>query len=112
MVEEIPGPVRARSHRDHHPTFTALAGFFTGLLFVTVVPGGLAGLLRLLFDSNTAGRLVPIVAVGLVVPVVLVANRRTRRFGTYMLLGMVLTTLVVLGVTSLILYYMMRQQQG
>ena len=77
MVEETPGPSRDRSHRDH-PTFIALAGFFTGLMFVTVVPGGFAGLLRLLFDFDTAERLFPIVAVGLVVPVVLVANRRTR----------------------------------
>ena len=39
------GPARARTptdwwHRDH-PTFTALTGFFTGLVFVTVVPGAL-----------------------------------------------------------------------
>ena len=82
------------------------------MLFVTVVPGGFAGLLRLLFDFDTAERLFPIVAVALVVPVALVANGRTRRFGTYMLIGMVLTALVVLGVTSLVLYYMVRQQQG
>jgi asparagine N-glycosylation enzyme membrane subunit Stt3 len=111
MVEETPGPSRDRWHRDH-PTFTALAGFFTGLMFVTVVPGGFAGLLRLLFDFDTAERLFPIVAIALVVPVALVANRRTRRFGTYMIIGMVLTALVVLGVTSLVLYYMVRRQQG
>ena len=40
-------------HRDH-PTFTALTGFFSGMLFITVIPGGFASLLRLLFDYNTA----------------------------------------------------------
>jgi asparagine N-glycosylation enzyme membrane subunit Stt3 len=98
-------------HRDH-PTFTALTGFFTGLLFVTVVPGGFIGVLRLLFTFETAERLFPIVAVMLVVPAVLVANARTRRFGIYMVVGMAVTALVVLGVTSLVLYYMVRQQQG
>lgn len=96
-------------HRDH-PTFTALTGFFSGLLFVTVVPGGFAGLLRLLFHYDTAERLFPLVAVALVIPTALVANPRSRRFGLYMVLGMALTALVVLGVTSLVLYFMVRYQ--
>ena len=111
MVDETPGPPQDWWHRDH-PTFTALAGFFTGLLFVTVVPGGFIGVLRLLFSFETAERLFPIVAATLVVPAVLVANARTRRFGTYMVIGMVITALVVLGVTSLVLYYMVSRQQG
>jgi hypothetical protein len=94
-------------HRDH-PTFAALTGFFSGMLFVTVVPGGFAALLRLLFDYDTASRLFPVVAVALVVPTALVANARTRRFGLHFVLGMVLTALVVLGVASLVLYFMVR----
>ena len=47
-------------HRDH-PTFTALSGFFTGLLFVALVPGGFVGLLRLLFADDTAKELFPLV---------------------------------------------------
>ena len=54
-------------HRDH-PTFTALSGFFTGMLFVTLVPGGFVGLLRLLFEYDTAEELFPLVLVSLVVP--------------------------------------------
>ena len=108
MVDETPGPTRDRAH----PTFVALAGFFAGLMFVTVVPGGFAGVLRLLFPFETAERLFPIVAVALVVPAVLVAHPRSRRFGIYMVIGMLVTALVVLGVTSLVLYYMVRQQQG
>ena len=111
MVDETPGPPQDWWHRDH-PTFTALTGFFTGLLFVTVVPGGFIGILRLLFSFETAERLFPIVAVTLVVPAVLVANARTRRFGTYMVIGMVITALVVLGVASLVLYVMVSRQQG
>lgn len=92
-------------HRDH-PVFTRLAGFFTGLVFVTVVPGGWIGLLRLLLDYDTAESLFPLVLVALVVPLGLVAASRTRRFGLFMLLGMVVTAFVVLGVASLVLWLM------
>lgn len=94
-------------HRDH-PTFTALAGFFSGMLFVTVVPGGFAGLLRVLFDYETAEDLFPLVLLTLVVPITLLAVPRSRRYGKYFLLGMGLTALVVLGVASLVLYLMVR----
>ena len=73
-------------HRDH-PTFTALSGFFTGMLFVTLVPGGFVGLLRLLFDYDTAEDLFPLVLVSLVVPIGLLVVPRTRRFGIYMVIG-------------------------
>ena len=75
-------------HRDH-PTFTALTGFFTGMLFVTLVPGGFVGLLRLLFAYDTAEELFPLVLISLVVPIALLIAPRTRRFGVYMLIGMV-----------------------
>jgi hypothetical protein len=94
-------------HRDH-PTFTALSGFFTGMLFVTLIPGGFAALLRLLFEYDTAEELFPFVLLTLVVPITLLAVPRSRRFGIYMLIGMALTALVVLGVASLVLYFMVR----
>ena len=96
-------------HRDH-PTFLALAGFFTGMLFVTIVPGAFAGILRLFFRYDHAESLFPLIGVVLVVPVGLVANPRTRRFGAYMWIGMVLTALVALGVASLILYYLVQHK--
>jgi hypothetical protein len=98
-----------RWQRDH-PTFIALAGFFTGMLSVTIVPGAWAGILRLLFRYDTAEELFPYVLVILVVPLGLVLVERTRRFGTYMFVGMVLTTVVVLCVASLVLYFMVRSQ--
>lgn len=91
-----------------HPTFSALTGFFAGMLLVTALPGGFAGVLRLLFSYETAERLFPLVALGLLVPIVLLAKRKTRRFAIFMVLGMVVTALVVLGVTSLVLYFMVR----
>ncbi len=94
--------------QESHPTFAALAGFFAGMLFVTAVPGGFAGVLRLLFHYDTAERLFPLVAVFLVLPVALLLRRRTRRFAQFMWVGMVVTVLVVLGVTSLVLYFMVR----
>jgi hypothetical protein len=112
--EEVTGQETSRRtpewwQRDH-PTFIALAGFFSGMLSVVLVPGAYAGILRLLFHYETAERLFPYILLLLVVPAVLAAVPRTRRFGTYMFIGMVLTTLVVLCVASLVLYFMVRSQ--
>lgn len=100
-----PRPAPDWWHRDH-PTFVALAGFFTGMLFVTAVPGGFAGLLRWLLPFEAAERYFPWVAIAVLIPIALVAYRPTRRFGTYMWIGMALTALVVLGITSIVLYAM------
>ncbi len=90
-------------HRDH-PTFTALAGFFSGLAFVCAVPALYAALTQLVFSDDTAQTLFPFVLVLLVVPLGLLLTERTRRFGRYMLLGMVATAVVVAGVTALVLW--------
>jgi FtsH-binding integral membrane protein len=108
-TERAPEQATDWRQRDH-PTFVALAGFFTGMLSVTIVPGAWAGILRLLFRYDTAEELFPWVLVILVVPLCLVLVERTRRFGTYMFIGMVLTTVVVLCVASLVLYFMVRSQ--
>jgi hypothetical protein len=96
-------------HRDH-PTFTALIGFFTGLLFVALIPAAYVGVLSLVFDSDRVEDLFPFVLVTLVVPLALVANHRTRRFGTYFWIGMILTALVVVGVGALVLWYLVKHQ--
>ena len=92
-------------HRDH-PTFTALSGFFTGLAFVIVVPGLFIAVLALLFDDSTAEDLFPFVLVTLAVPIGLVIAPRTRRFGSYLLIGLATTALVVVGVGGLVLWFM------
>ena len=89
-------------HRDH-PTFAALTGFFTGLVTVIVVPGAFAAILAALVTTERAENLFPFVLVILAVPLVLTVVPRTRRFGRYMLLGMVLTALVVVGVAAAVL---------
>lgn len=91
-----------------HPTFAAITGFFAGMLFVTALPGGFAGVLRLLFPYDRAQELFPLVLIALVLPIVLLAKRKTRRFGVFMVIGMVVTLLVVLGVASLVLYFMVQ----
>jgi len=90
-------------HRDH-PTFSALSGFFTGLLFVLLVPAAFVGVLSLVFDNGRVQELFPLVLVTLVVPLYLVISHRFRRFGTYMWIGIVSTALVVGGVGALVLY--------
>jgi hypothetical protein len=96
-------------HRDH-PTFAALSGFFTGLLFVALVPAIYVGVLSLMFDNERVEDLFPFVLVTLVVPLVLVVNQRTRRFGKYFWVGMVLTAIVVLGVAAVVLWYLVEYQ--
>lgn len=90
-------------HRDH-PTFSALSGFFTGLLFVLLVPAVFVGVLSLVFDYDRVEELFPLVLVTLVVPLGLVLSPRSRRFGTYMWVGIVTTAIVVVGVGALVLY--------
>ena len=96
-------------HRDH-PTFSALTGFFTGLLFVALIPAAYVGVLSLMFDNDRVEELFPFVLVTLVVPLALVANRRTRRYGIYFWIGIVLTAVVVVGVGSLVLWYLVDHQ--
>jgi 4-amino-4-deoxy-L-arabinose transferase-like glycosyltransferase len=96
-------------HRDH-PTFTAITGFFTGLGFVILVPGLFAAVLGWIFPYDTAEDLFPLVLITLLVPIGLVIVPKTRRFGGYMLIGLVTTALVVLGVAALVLWYMVTYQ--
>jgi hypothetical protein len=96
-------------HRDH-PTFAALAGFFTGLLFVALIPAAYVGVLSLMFDNDQVEDLFPFVLVTLLVPLALVVNQRTRRFGIYFWIGIVLTAVVVVGVGALVLWYLVENQ--
>ena len=52
--------------------FTPLSGFFTGLLFVLLVPSVYAGVLSAVADDETTAGLFPFVLVALAVPVGLV----------------------------------------
>jgi hypothetical protein len=90
-------------HRDH-PTFAALTGFFSGLLFVLLVPATFVGVLSLLFDNGRVEELFPLVLVTLIVPLLLVLSPGSRRFGGYMWIGIVTTAIVVVGVGALVLY--------
>ena len=95
-------------HRDH-PMFVPLAGFFTGLAFVILVPACTSACSA--WSSTTTG------------PrsssrscwspswcrSALVANQRTRRFGRYFF-GMVPTAIVVVGVGALVLWFLVKHQ--
>lgn len=106
---EQPGePAVGWWHRDH-PVFASLAGFFTGLVFVVVVPGAYAALLASVMDTESAEDLFPFVLVALAVPIALLVHPHTRRFGRYMLLGIVSTALVVGGVAALVLWFLVNR---
>lgn len=94
-------------HRDH-PTFTPIAGFFSGLAFVALVPAVFAGLLDLVVSDELARDLFPLVLLTVLLPLSLLIRPSTRRFGRYLLFGMVVTALVVIGVATLVIWLMVR----
>lgn len=84
-------------HRDH-PTFVAITGFFAGLAYVALVPALVGGLLTWMVGERAAQEAYLYVLTLLLLPLLLLAPPGTRRFGLYMLVGMVVTALVVVGV--------------
>lgn len=95
-------------HRDH-PVFFPLAGFFTGMLYIILVPGIYTAVLSAVVDDERAEELFPFVLLALAVPLGLLAFRRTRRFGRYMLFGVVATLVVVVSVGALVLWIMLKR---
>lgn len=86
-------------HRDH-PTFTALTGFYAGLVYILLVPSLVALLVGLIAGTGTAKSLLPFLGLALLVPVIVALVPRTRRFGLYMLLGVAVTVVTVGIVTA------------
>jgi hypothetical protein len=84
-------------HRGH-PVFFPLAGFFTGMVSIIVVPGLYAAIIKWIAGYKRVEELFPFVLLLLIVPIGLLVPQHTRRFGRYMLLGMVSTAVVVGGV--------------
>jgi hypothetical protein len=106
-----PEPAPASGHDDEpnwwhrsHPTFAGVAGFFSGVVSVIVVPGVYATLLNAFLGEKTAERLFPYVLIALLVPIGLLVTRRTRRFAQLMLVGIV-ATVVVIGVTAAVVLW-------
>lgn len=103
-------PARSRRlpdwwHRDH-PVFVPLAGFFTGMVFIIVVPGAYAAVLKAVVGYKQAEELFPYVLAALAVPLALLVPHHTRRFGRYMLFGVVATAVVVIGVAGAVLWFL------
>ena len=94
------------TQRDH-PVFVPLASFFGGLLLVLFTFGLLGAIVSQVLGYDAAGTVFPYFFVMFVVPLVLIGFRATRRWGLYMLLGMVLTALVVIGVAAVTLYFLL-----
>ncbi|KAA1419622.1 hypothetical protein F0U44_08135 [Nocardioides humilatus] len=97
-------------HRDH-PVFVPLAGFFTGMVFIIVVPGAYGAILKSVVGYKRAEDLFPFVLLTLVVPIALLAPRHTRRFGRYMLFGVVATAIVVVGVALGVLWFLINRDR-
>ncbi|MDZ5623156.1 hypothetical protein SFC88_20120 [Nocardioides sp. HM23] len=95
-------------HRDH-PVFVPLAGFFTGMAFIILVPGTYAAVLKSLVGYERAEELFPFVLLTLVVPISLLVAPRTRGFGRYMMFGVVATAVVVVGVSLGVLWFLLNR---
>ena len=94
-------------HRDH-PVFSAVAGFYAGIVSVTVLPALYVGVLRSVGTPEQVERYFWWLLLVLLVPAWLVLSGRSRRGGLYMVLGMVVTLAVVLGVGFSVLWVMSR----
>lgn len=104
----------ARPNQEHptqqapaHPVRNPVSGFLTGMVLVVVVPA-----LTLTGVESTLGyrmteQLAPLLALLLVLPLGLAASRRTRTFGLYLVLGMLVTLLVVVGVSAAVVWVML-----
>jgi hypothetical protein len=97
-------------HRDH-PVFVPLAGFFTGMLFIILVPGSYAAILKAVVGYKRAEDLFPFVVLTLVVPIGLLVPHRTRKFGRYMLFGVLATAIVVVGVALGVLWFLINRDR-
>ncbi|GAA3805960.1 hypothetical protein GCM10022242_06290 [Nocardioides panacisoli] len=95
-------------HREH-PVFLPLAGFFTGMLYIILIPGSYAAVLKALVGYQRAEQLFPFVLLTLIVPIGLVVPHRTRKFGKFMLLGVVSTVVVVAGVGLGVLWFLLNR---
>lgn len=93
-------------HRDH-PTFFALTGFFSGLVLAAVLPAIFVGILRAVWDDRVAEEAFPFVLIFLALPISLIVFPRTRRFGGYLLFGMLVTLFVVFGVGTFVFWLML-----
>lgn len=106
--QATPAPRPNFWHRGH-PVFTPLAGFFTGMAFVLVVPTTFAAVLRFFLNDDSAGDAYWLVLSTFLVPLGLVIARPTRRFGKYMWLGVGLTAVVVISVAALVVWLLARK---
>jgi hypothetical protein len=97
-------------HRDH-PVFVPLAGFFAGMAFIILVPGTYAAILKAVVGYERAEELFAFVLLTLVVPIALLVPHRTRRFGRYMLFGVVATAIVVIGVAVAVLWFLLNRDR-
>lgn len=95
-------------HRGH-PVFFPLAGFFTGMLSIVVVPGAYAAIVKSIAGYQRAEELFPFVLLTLVVPIGMLVPHRTRRFARYMMLGIVCTVVVVVGVAGGVLWFLLKK---
>lgn len=111
MPEDVGTPDEKRTlrpdwwHRDH-PVFVPLAGFFAGMLFIILIPGTYAALLKEIVGYERAQDLFPFVLLTLVVPIGLLVPHRTRKFARYMLFGVVATLVVVIGVAAAVGWFL------
>lgn len=86
---------QSRGRLRRNPTFIALTGFYVGMVLMIVIPSAFAAIITQVASAGSLTKYAPFALLPFAIPLVLIAPERTRRFGRYMLLGMVSTALVV-----------------
>lgn len=115
MTTEQSAPPQQAAVEKHtwprdHPIFIAITAFLAGLAYTCLVPAAYVGLTRVAFDQDTADRLFPLLAILLALPLALLVPARTRWFARHFLLGMFVTSIVIVGVSALVLWLMMARE--
>ena len=79
------------------------------MAFIILVPGTYAAILKAMVGFERAEELFPFVLLTLVVPFGLLVPAHTRKFGRYLLLGVIATAVVVVGVAVGVLWFLLNR---
>ncbi len=105
--ESVPHPsgesrAEPATGRGDTPMALSLGGFLAGCGYVVVVPGVMVSVGHALWPEYAGPGLTFTALVTLGVPLGLLVPARTRRFGTFMLVGLAVTLLVVAALVGVV----------
>jgi len=91
-----------------HPIALSLSGFFAGMALMLVIPATFAALATRFASAGDLVSLAPLGLIPFAIPLVLIITGRTRLFGSYLLIGMISTAVVVAVVAGAVLLVLVK----